>query len=149
VEFQRASASFVKSFKQRDLLNVWLRLFARTQTIPPIAEYQPARFEDERPDLVYYGVNSTHAPPRLTIESDGTRTSSAHGHNGRGKVLDDDTPHMIASLKTISEDGSLAIRNLMRGMATLPTPKLRAVIDRELFHRAPSRIDVADSLEFS
>ena len=56
---------------------------------------------------------------------------------------------IIASLKTISEDGSFEIRNLMRGSATLPTPKLRTVIDRELFHRMPGRIASADLIEFN
>ena len=37
----------------------------------------------------------------------------------------------------------------MRGSDTLPTPKLRAVIDRELFHRVPGRIPSADLIEFS
>lgn len=37
----------------------------------------------------------------------------------------------------------------MRGSATLPTPKLRAVIDRELFHRTPGRIGSADLIEFN
>ena len=56
--------------------------------------------------------------------------------------------HIIASLKTISEDGGFEINNLMRGNDTLPTPKLRAVIDRDLFHRAPGRIPAGDVLEF-
>jgi hypothetical protein len=56
--------------------------------------------------------------------------------------------HMIASLKTISEDGGFEIRNLMRGNDTLPTPKLRTVIDRDLFHRAPGRIPSGDLIEF-
>jgi len=30
----------------------------------------------------------------------------------------------------------------------LPTPKLRCVIDRDLFHRAPSRIEAGDIIEF-
>jgi hypothetical protein len=56
--------------------------------------------------------------------------------------------HIIASLKTISEDGSFEIRNLMRGNDTLPTAKLRTVIDRDLFHRAPGRIAAGDVIEF-
>ena len=55
---------------------------------------------------------------------------------------------VIASLKTISEDGGFEIRNLMRGNDTLPTAKLRAVIDRDLFHRAPGRIAAGGVLEF-
>jgi hypothetical protein len=56
--------------------------------------------------------------------------------------------HLIASLKTISEDGGFEIRNLMRGNDTLPTAKLRTVIDRDLFHRAPGRIPAGDVIEF-
>jgi hypothetical protein len=56
--------------------------------------------------------------------------------------------HLIASLKTISEDGGFEIRNLMRGNDTLPIAKLRAVIDRDLFHRVPGRIPAGDVIEF-
>jgi hypothetical protein len=57
--------------------------------------------------------------------------------------------HIIASLKTISEDGGFEIKNLMRGSDKLPVPKLRTIIDRELFHRAPGRIPSGDVIEFS
>ena len=60
----------------------------------------------------------------------------------------DNVTHVIASLKTISEDGGFEIRNLMRGNDTLPTAKLRTVIDRDLFHRAPGRIPAGDVIEF-
>ncbi len=61
----------------------------------------------------------------------------------------DSVSHVIASLKTISEDGNFEIRNLLRGNDMLPTPRLRAVIDRDLFHRAPGRIPAGDIIEFS
>lgn len=200
MEFESAKPSVVKSIKQRDLLNTWLRLYARAQAMPQMAEYRPERLEDELPDLVFYRVNTALAPPRLTIDSDGTRMSTAYGHTGKGKFLDDylgarlapivmpvyyeciarrlpvytiahiddiygrivayerlllpfsdggKVSHIIASLKTISEDGGFEIRNLMRGNDTLPTPKLRNVIDRDLFHRAPGRIEAGDVIEFS
>jgi len=57
--------------------------------------------------------------------------------------------HVIASLKTISEDGGFEIKNLMRGNDTLPTAKLRTVIDCDLFHRAPGRIPAGDVIGFS
>ena len=199
VEFESANPTIVKSIKQRDLLNTWLRLYAREQLMPRIEEYQPERFADELPDLVFYAIDTTQAPPRLLIESDGTRMASAYGHTGKGRYLDDylgprlvpivmpvyyecvrralpvytisnvdDTygrivayerlllpfsqgghvTHLIASLKTISEDGGFEIRNLMRGNDTLPTAKLRTVIDRNLFHRAPGRIPAGDVIEF-
>jgi hypothetical protein len=201
LEFESAKPSIVKSIKQRDLLNTWLRLYARAQAMPRMEEYQPARIEDETPDLVYYSIDATSQPPRLTILSDGTRMSTAYGHTGKGKLLDEylgprlapivmpvyyhciqrklpiytiahiddaygrlvayerlllpfseaggNITHIIASLKTISEDGGFEIRNLMRASDALPTPKLRAVIDRDLFHRAPGRIQPGDLLEFN
>jgi hypothetical protein len=60
----------------------------------------------------------------------------------------DGVTHIIASLKTISEDGGFEIRNLMRGNDKLPVPKLCSIIDRDLFHRAPGRISSGDVLEF-
>jgi len=189
----------VKSIKQRDLLNTWLRLFARDRSIPRVAEYQPERIEDELPDLVFYTVDSGSEPPRLTIQSDGTRMSIAYGNTGKGRDLneylgqrlapmvmpvyhecvarrlpaytiadmediygsvvayerlllpfsdDGGVTHIIASLKTISEDGGFEIKNLIRGNDKLPVPTLRVIIDRDLFHRAPGRIAAGDVLEF-
>jgi hypothetical protein len=200
LQFESAKPSVVKAIKQRDLLNTWLRLYARGQSMPRIDEYQPARFEDELPDLVFFTVDTAPEPPRLTILSDGTRMSNAYGHSGKGKFLDDylgarlaplvlpvyyqcikralpvytisniddaygrivayerlllpfsaggDVTHIIASLKTISEDGGFEIRNLMRGNDSLPKPKLRAVIDSDLFHRTPGRIAAGDVIEFN
>jgi hypothetical protein len=199
VDFESANPSVVKSIKQRDLLNTWLRLYCREQKLPRPEEYLPARLADELPDLVYYTVDAAVLPPRLTIQSDGTRMSNAYGHTGKGKFLDEylgarlvpvvmpvyykcieralpvytisniddlygrivayerlllpfaasaDVTHVIASLKTISEDGGFEIRNLMRGNDALPSPRLRSVIDRDLFHRSPGRIPAGDVIEF-
>ena len=199
MNFESANPTVVKSIRQRDLLNTWLRLFAPAQRLPRIGEFQPSRIEEELPDLVFMTVEKAE-PLQLIIDSDGTRMSVAFGYTGKGRYLDeylgarlaplvmpiyqqctaralpvytvshvDDArgrivayerlllpfsenggvTHIIASLKTISDDGSFEIRNLMRGSDTLPTPKLRAVIDRELFHRIPGRIPSADLIEFS
>lgn len=199
MEFESANPTVVKSIKQRDLLNTWLRLYSREQLLPRVEEYQPTRLDEELADLVYYIVDGTQKPPRLTIQSNGTRMSAAYGSTGKGRCLDDylgprlapvvmpvyyeciarglpvytisniddsygrivayerllmpfseggGVTHVIASLKTISEDGGFEIRNLMRGNDSLPTPKLRTVIDRELCHRAPGRIPAGDLIEF-
>lgn len=200
LDFQSANPAVVKSIKQRDLLNTWLRLYARGQHLPRVEDYQPERLADEMPDLVYYTIDTTQQPPRLTIQSDGTRMSNAYGHTGKGRTLDeylgprlkpvvmpvyyecvrralpaytismiDDiygravayerlllpfsngngVSDIIASLKTISDDGGFEIKNLMRGNDNLPTPKLRTIIDRDLIHRAPGRIPAGDIIEFS
>jgi hypothetical protein len=200
LDFASAPPSAVKSIRQRDLLNTWLRLYAREQMAPAIWEYQPARLEEELSDLIYYTVDISEPTPRLTIQSEGTRISRAYGHTGKGVLLDDyigprlvpfvmpfyhecvarglpvysvadvddiygrvvayerlllpfqtegKVCHVIASLKTFCEDGGFEIKNLMRGNDALPRPKLRAVIDRDLFHRAPGRIAAADVVEFA
>ncbi|WGR68361.1 MULTISPECIES: hypothetical protein [unclassified Bradyrhizobium] len=64
LDFASAAPSIVKSIKQRDLLNSWLRLYARAQVAPAIWEYQPARLEEELSDLIYYTVD-TSAPTRV------------------------------------------------------------------------------------
>jgi hypothetical protein len=200
MDFESANPTVVKSIKQRDLLNTWLRLYARDQKLPALAEYQPARIEDELPDLVFFTIDTTQQPPHIIIDSDGTRMASAYGHTGKGRRLeeylgprlaplvmpvyyecirrrlpaftvahiddaygrivayerlllpfsdrDGTVTHIIGSLKTISEDGGFEIKNLMRGSETLPVPKLRTIIDRDLFHRAPGRIPSGDVIEF-
>jgi hypothetical protein len=199
LDFQSANPTIVKSIKQRDLLNTWLRLYARDQRLPHLDEYHPSRLAEELPDMVYLIANTALEPPRVTIERDGVRLSTAFGSAGQGRYLDEylgarlapivmpiyyqcvkralpvytiadiddiygrivayerlllpfagsgDVMHIIASLKTISEDGGFEIRNLMRGNDNLPTPRLRSIIDRDLFHRAPGRIPAGDLIEF-
>lgn len=52
--------------------------------------------------------------------------------------------HILASLKTISEDGNFEIRNLMRGHHRAPVPKLSVIIDRNLTASAPDRMAASD-----
>ena len=88
LEFESANPTIVKSIKQRDFLNTWLRLYARAQILPRIDEFQPARIEDELPDLVFLKVEEGE-PARLIIERDGARMTSAFGNSGAGRYLDD------------------------------------------------------------
>src|SRR5579863_5713021 len=88
LEFESASPSVVKSIKQRDLLNTWLRLYAPAQRLPRMESFQPARMEDELPDLVFMTVEMAN-PARVIIDSDGSRMSMAFGHTGRGRYLDE------------------------------------------------------------
>lgn len=199
MDFASAAPVVVKSIRQRDLLNTWLRLYARQQIVPAIWECQPARLEEELSDLIYYTVDHSTPAPRLTIQSEGSRISRAYGHTGKGVLLDDyigprlvpfvmpiyyecvarglpvysvadvddiygrivayerlllpfqtdgKVCHIIASLKTFCEDGGFEIKNLMRGNDALPRPKVHALIDRDLFHRAPGGIAAADVVEF-
>jgi hypothetical protein len=200
LRFESANPSVVKSIKQRDLLNTWLRLYDRQQQTPHVEEYQPERFAEELPELVHFAVDTSQQPPRLKILKDGVRTYSAYGHTGEGRYLDEyvgirlapavmpvyhecvgrslpvytvsqvddargrivfferlllpfaehgQVNHLIASLKTICDDGGFEIKNLMRGNDALPIEKVSTVIDRDLFHQSPGRAALGDTLEFS
>jgi len=46
LDFESAKPSVVKSIRQRDLLNNWLRLYASNQRLPRIEDYRPERLED-------------------------------------------------------------------------------------------------------
>lgn len=56
MNFETAQASIVRSIRQRDLLNAWLRLQRREQTLPLLHQYQPDNLHEEMPDLMYYEV---------------------------------------------------------------------------------------------
>lgn len=200
--FDSGTPSAIKSIKQRDFLNTWLRLYARDQQAPKFSDFQPERMADETADLVFYTVENASNPPRIIIDSDGTRMSNAYGKTGKGQNLNDylgpklapvvlpiyhecitrklpvftisrvvdshgrpvdyerlllpfsdgaEVDRILASLKTISEEGSFEIRNLMRSNDALPVYRLRSVIDRDLFHSRPIRGSSSsdDAIEFS
>ena len=98
VDFESANPTVVKSIKQRDLLNTWLRLLPASRSFRALGEYQPARIEDELPDLVYFSIDTTQKPPRIIIDSDGTRMASAYGHTGKGRRLEDYLGNRLAPL---------------------------------------------------
>lgn len=199
MDFESASPAIVKSIKQRELLNYWLRLYARHERLPAFDDYRPERLADESEDLVYIVVDGMSDTPRFFIESDGDRMSIAFGTAGKGRDLEeymgaklapivmpiyrecvqrrlpiftisqihdlygrkvdyerllmpfsdsDGVTRIIASLKTISDDGGFEIRNLMRANDVPPSYKLRSVIDRDLFHKLPGRIAPGDTIEF-
>jgi hypothetical protein len=183
--FESASPSVVRSVKQRDLLNTWLRLRGRTGQ-PVVAEYRPARLEEEMRELVYYIVRRDAGEFNFVIDSNGSTSALAYGtslNNNIGTSLKDYLPanmrplvlplygecagralptytvslvkdingrsvvherlllpffkegaisHIVASLKSISEDGKFEINNLLRDPDKLPDYRIRAVIDRDL-----------------
>lgn len=191
--FQSVSPSVVKSIKQKDMLNTWLRLYATEQQIPQIADFQPERMSDEIPDLALFMVDHSATPPRLIFERESQRMAAALGHSSNGRPLDEylgppmaaivmpiyhecirralpaytifnfqdaqgrkvsyermllpfsgggRVSHIVSSNKSISEDGSFQINNLIRD--SMPVPQLLSIIDRDLFHRMPGRVNAQD-----
>jgi hypothetical protein len=89
VHFDRSDASVVKSIKQRDLLYTWLRIQNRSGGLPQIEDFQPARFEDELPELMFYDVVRESQTPRFLVVKEGARLVSSFGFSGKGKFLED------------------------------------------------------------
>src|SRR3954452_22940441 len=83
MEFQSASPSIVKSIKQRDLLNAWLRLREKNCQ-PALTDYTPDRLSEEQRDLVYYKVFAAEAGPRFMIDSEGSRLAQGYGRVNEG-----------------------------------------------------------------
>jgi hypothetical protein len=67
LDFESAKPSIVKSIRQRDLLNTWLRLYARHPRLHRVEYYRPERLTEELPDLVYCAADIACDPARLTI----------------------------------------------------------------------------------
>src|ERR1700694_5458051 len=89
VHFDCSDASIVKSIKQRDLLYTWLRIHNRRAGLPRIEDFQPARFEDELPELMFYDVVRESEIPRFLVVKEGARLVSSFGFSGKGKFLED------------------------------------------------------------
>ena len=83
MEFSSAAPSVIKSVKQRDLLNAWLRLYDKTRQ-PTLAEYNPDRLAEEKADLVYYKVFMNADGPRFMINSEGSRLAQGYGRVNEG-----------------------------------------------------------------
>jgi hypothetical protein len=91
MDFESASPSVVRSVKQRDLLNAWLRLYGDNEQ-PALAAYTPDRLNEEVRDLVYYKVFSTETGPRFMIDSESALLTKCFGRvdvRDKGTWLDD------------------------------------------------------------
>jgi hypothetical protein len=87
--FDNVSPSAVRSIKQQDFLKVWFRLFEKTGQLPLLADFQPSRLEDEKPELMYYDVVHAGGDIRYPATFAGSRLIEAYGFSAVGKDLQD------------------------------------------------------------
>jgi hypothetical protein len=78
--FSSANPSVVRSVKQRDLLNTWLRAYGRRRAMPPVEDYQPDRIEDELLDMMRFDVVSDGDQSRFLITHEGSRLTVTYGN---------------------------------------------------------------------
>jgi hypothetical protein len=79
MEFDSANPSVVRSIKQRELLNAWLRAFDKRRAMPAVADYQPDGIDDERVDMMGFDVEGEGSDARFLITQEGSRLTATYG----------------------------------------------------------------------
>jgi hypothetical protein len=79
MEFESASPSIVRSVKQRDLLNAWLRAFDKRGALPRLEDYRPDRIADELADMMGFDVIGAGDQARFLITQEGSRLTATYG----------------------------------------------------------------------
>lgn len=202
MQFESAEPSIVRSVKQRDLLNTWLRLRTERGGLPPLSLYEPTRLDEEWSDLVRYVIEWRDGEANPVIDSHGSRIAFAYGKaagtSNKGTYLRDYLPpnmlpivmpaydecirralpvytitmvedvygrsvdyerlllpfsdagpisHILASVKTISEDGSFEIKNLLLAPERNQVVKVLSLIDSNIHMRGAIRRIADDVVE--
>ena len=80
MQFESANPSVVRSVKQRDLLNAWLRTLRSGRTLPVLADYQPDRIADEVADMMGFNVEGEGDTARFLITLEGSRLTATYGN---------------------------------------------------------------------
>jgi hypothetical protein len=89
MHFDSVGPSAVRAIRQREILREWIRLHARQGGLPLQAGFEPARFSDEMPDLMFYDVEYIGGEPRYRVIHEGHRLIDAYGIVGKGRHLQD------------------------------------------------------------
>ncbi|MBR1230989.1 hypothetical protein [Bradyrhizobium sp. AUGA SZCCT0182] len=79
MEFASADPSVVRSIKQRELLNAWLRAATRHGPLPLVDDFNPNRVGDELPDMMGFDVEGEGDGARFLITQAGARLSATYG----------------------------------------------------------------------
>jgi hypothetical protein len=79
MQFDSANPSVVRSIKQRELLNAWLRAFDKRRSLPAVADYQPDQIDDELVDMMGFDVEGEGDAARFLITQEGARLTATYG----------------------------------------------------------------------
>ena len=80
MEFENADPSVVRSIRQRDLLNTWLRAANKHRPLPLRGDFQPDRVADELVDMMQYEVVGQGDAARFLITHQGARLADTYGN---------------------------------------------------------------------
>ena len=80
MEFTSANPSVVRSVKQRDMLNAWLRALGKSRALPALGDYRPDRIADELADMMRFDVEVSGDSARFVITQEGSRLTATYGN---------------------------------------------------------------------
>jgi hypothetical protein len=80
MEFASANPSVIRSIKQRELLNAWLRALGKQRCLPALGHYRPDRIADELADMMGYDVEGSGDTARFLVTQEGARLSAIYGN---------------------------------------------------------------------
>lgn len=81
MEFVSSDPSVIRSIRQRDLLNTWLRAAGKHQPLPLLGSFQPDRVADELVDMMEYDVIGDSDGARFLIKHEGARLATTYGND--------------------------------------------------------------------
>jgi hypothetical protein len=79
MQFTSANPSVIRSVKQRDLLNNWLRARVKPGALPALADFRPNRIADELMDMMRFDVAGSGDDARFLITQEGARLATMYG----------------------------------------------------------------------
>lgn len=89
MHFESVSRSVIRSVRQGDLFNAWLRVYRRERAMPLIHQFDYERLGEEKPDLMFYDVVREGGDYRYLVQHHGRNLMKAFGvDNTEGKHLD-------------------------------------------------------------
>jgi hypothetical protein len=80
MEFTSVNPSVVRSVKQRDMLNAWLRALGKFRALPALGDYRPDRIADELADMMGFDVEGSGDNARFLITQEGSRLTATYGN---------------------------------------------------------------------
>ena len=80
MQFESANPSVVRSIRQRDLLNTWLRSLVKPRPLPLLADYRPECMADELPDMMGFDVEGCGDVARFVITQEGATLTKVYGN---------------------------------------------------------------------
>ena len=79
MEFESTDPSVIRSIRQRDLLNTWLRAAGKHRPLPLRGDFQPERVADEMVDMMEYEVVGRGDGARFLITHEGASLAATYG----------------------------------------------------------------------